>query len=565
MESKIFKDLKKTVLIVDDEPVNQKMLGYIVGTEYHVKYADNGVQALEVIEQNLNKISLVLLDLMMPIMDGYTVLKKMKKDKHMKLIPVMVLTSEVSAEVKSLKLGAVDFIRKPYDMPEVILARVKRSIELVERNRLINTTKTDTLTGLYTREYFYEYCANMDTYNADAEMDAVAINVNRFHLVNELHGHSFGDNILRAISDELKFILDRTTGIACRCAPDTFFMYIPSGNNYAEIVSEIEHAIRRETGNSARISIRMGVYEKCGKNISIAQRFERAIVAGDSLKKNYSSEYMLYDLKMYENEMFGERLISDMDDAINGHQFKIHYQPKFTIGGDKPKLCGAEALVRWDHPRYGMISPGVFIPIFEKNGLIRELDHYVWNNAARQIKEWETVTGKTVPVSVNVSRVDIYDPELASTLLAIQKAHSLSNGELILEITESAYTDDSGHLAAQLDKLRNLGFRLEMDDFGSGFSSLNMLTSINLDAIKLDMRFVKNILNSEKDAKIVKLVKEIAEFLELPVIAEGVETKEQYLLLKEIGIEIIQGFYFSKPLPAAEFEKFLTGGYKYDN
>ncbi len=565
MESKIFKDLKKTVLIVDDEPVNQKMLGYIVGTEYHVKYADNGVQALEVIEQNLNKISLVLLDLMMPIMDGYTVLKKMKKDKHMKLIPVMVLTSEVSAEVKSLKLGAVDFIRKPYDMPEVILARVKRSIELVERNRLINTTKTDTLTGLYTREYFYEYCANMDTYNAGAEMDAVAINVNRFHLVNELHGHSFGDNVLRAISDELKFILDRTKGIACRCAPDTFFMYIPSGNNYAEIVSEIEHAIRRETGNSARISIRMGVYEKCGKNISIAQRFERAIVAGDSLKKNYNSEYMLYDLKMYETEMFSERLISDMDEAINGHQFKIHYQPKFTIGGDKPKLCGAEALVRWDHPRYGMISPGVFIPIFEKNGLIRELDHYVWNNAARQIKEWETVTGKTVPVSVNVSRVDIYDPELASTLLAIQKAHSLSNEELILEITESAYTDDSGHLAAQLDKLRNLGFRLEMDDFGSGFSSLNMLTSINLDAIKLDMRFVKNILNSEKDAKIVKLVKEIAEFLELPVIAEGVETKEQYLLLKEIGIEIIQGFYFSKPLPAAEFEKFLTGGYKYDN
>ncbi|MBR2280549.1 MAG: EAL domain-containing protein [Ruminococcus sp.] len=565
MESKIFKDLKKTVLIVDDEPVNQKMLGYIVGTEYHVKYADNGVQALEVIEQNLNKISLVLLDLMMPIMDGYTVLKKMKKDKHMKLIPVMVLTSEVSAEVNSLKLGAVDFIRKPYDMPEVILARVKRSIELVERNRLINTTKTDTLTGLFTREYFYEYCANMDTYNAGAEMDAVAINVNRFHLVNELHGHSFGDNVLRAISDELKFILDRTTGIACRCAPDTFFMYMPSGNNYAEIVSEIEHAIRRETGNSARISIRMGVYEKCGKNISITQRFERAIVAGDSLKKNYSSEYMLYDLKMYETEMFGERLISDMDDAINGHQFKIHYQPKFTIGGDNPKLCGAEALVRWDHPRYGMISPGVFIPIFEKNGLIRELDHYVWNNAARQIKEWETVTGKTVPVSVNVSRVDIYDPELASTLLAIQKAHSLSNEELILEITESAYTDDSGHLAAQLDKLRNLGFRLEMDDFGSGFSSLNMLTSINLDAIKLDMRFVKNILNSEKDAKIVKLVKEIAEFLELPVIAEGVETKEQYLLLKEIGIEIIQGFYFSKPLPAAEFEKFLTGGYKYDN
>ena len=135
----------------------------------------------------------------------------------------------------------------------------------------------------------------------------------------------------------------------------------------------------------------------------------------------------------------------------------------------------------------------------------------------------------------------------------------------MLEITESAYTDDTGHLENQLDKLRALGFRLEMDDFGSGFSSLNMLTSIKLDAIKLDMQFIRNLCNSEKDARIVKLVKEIAEFLELPVIAEGVETREQYEVLKDIGIDIIQGFYFSKPIPPAEFEKFFSGGYAYDN
>ena len=561
----MFKNLKKTVLIVDDELINRRMLGHIVGTQYHILYASNGIEALNVIQENLGTLSLVLLDLIMPKMDGYTVMQKMKKDKHMKLIPVMVLTSESDAEIKSLKLGAVDFIHKPYDMPEVILARIKRSIELIEHNRLIHTTRNDSLTGLYNREYFYEYCANMDTYQPDAEMDAIAINVNRFHLINELHGHAYGDDILCAIAEEIKRIIDSTKGIGCRCAPDTFFMYIHSGSDYDEIVSRVENAIRQETGANSRISVRMGVYVKCGKDIGIAQRFERSIVAADALKKNYSSGYMLYDLKMHEDEMFGERLISDIDEAIREHQFKVYYQPKFRINKDKPELCGAEALVRWNHPEFGMISPAMFIPLFEKNGIIRELDSYVWHNAARQVREWEKSTGRTVPVSVNVSRIDVYDPKLADTLLEIQKEHSLSRDEFVLEITESAYTDDTGHLENQLDKLRALGFRLEMDDFGSGFSSLNMLTSIKLDAIKLDMQFIRNLCNSEKDARIVKLVKEIAEFLELPVIAEGVETREQYEVLKDIGIDIIQGFYFSKPIPPAEFEKFFSGGYAYDN
>lgn len=565
MEQRILKNLKKTILIVDDEVVNRKLLGYIIGKEYNVIYAENGIQALAIIKENLSNISLVLLDLMMPRMDGYEVLKKMSKDKHMKLIPVIVLTSEDSAEVKSLRLGAVDFIHKPYDMPEVILARVRRAIELVERSRLIHTTRTDSLTGLFTREYFYEYCANIDTYNTDAEMDAIAINVNRFHLINELHGHSYGDNILRTISDEIKHSAEKTTAIACRCAPDTFFIYVPGGRNYRRLLNNIDRSLKKETGGNSRINIRMGVYENCDKGISIAQRFERAIIASNSLKNSYSSQYMLYDLKMHEDEMFSERLIGDIDRAIREHQFQIYYQPKFRITGDEPKLCGAEALVRWNHPECGMISPGVFIPLFEKNGLIRDLDLYVWTSAARQVREWKRSSGQKVSVSVNVSRVDIYDPELADHLQSIRKKHSLSKDEFILEITESAYTDESSEFEGQLAKLREMGFRLEMDDFGSGFSSLNMLTTISLDAIKLDMKFIRNICNNEKDARIVKLVKEIAEFLELPVIAEGVETKEQYELLKEIGIDIIQGYYFSKPLPAAEFEKFFTGRYAYDN
>ncbi len=552
-------NLKKSVLIVDDEAVNRKLLGYMIESEYNVIYAENGVQALSVIRDNVGIISLVLLDLLMPKMDGYEVLKHMKRDKHMKLIPVIVLTSENSAEVKSLKLGAVDFIQKPYSMPEVILARVRRSIELVERSRLIHTTRNDALTGLYTREYFYEYCANYDTYNFNVETDAIAVNVNRFHLINELHGHNYGDNILQAIAEEIKHITDSKKGMACRCAPDTFFIYCPAGLNYKKLLAGIDRAVRREAESSSRISLRMGIYEKCDKSVGIAQRFERAIIASNVLKNSYTSDYMCYDLKMHENEMFGEKLMNDMDAAIKEHQFKVYYQPKFRIDGDEPALCSAEALVRWNHPQYGMISPGVFIPLFEKNGLIHELDLYVWQNAAHQIREWKRSIGVSVPVSVNVSRVDIYYPNLADTLQAIRKKYSLSEDELILEITETAYTDDSFQFENQLERLRKLGFKLEMDDFGSGFSSLNMLTTLTLDAIKLDMSFIKNICTNEKDAKIVKLVKEIADFLGMPLIAEGVETEEQYRLLKEIGIDIIQGFYFSKPLPEAEFEQFITG------
>jgi EAL domain-containing protein (putative c-di-GMP-specific phosphodiesterase class I) len=204
-----------------------------------------------------------------------------------------------------------------------------------------------------------------------------------------------------------------------------------------------------------------------------------------------------------------------------------------------------------------MISPGDFIPLFESNGLIQKLDQYVWEEAAKQVGIWKKEYGVSVPFSVNVSRMDIYFPELKENFVRLLNENGLDSHELMLEITESAYSENAEELISIVEKLRAEGFLIEMDDFGSGYSSLNMITSIPIDALKLDMKFVRNMEKDDKSMKLVELVLDIADFLQVPVIAEGVETENQLKLLKERGCDIIQGYYFSKPVSADEFVKFF--------
>ena len=199
----------------------------------------------------------------------------------------------------------------------------------------------------------------------------------------------------------------------------------------------------------------------------------------------------------------------------------------------------------------------MFVPLFEENGLIQKLDRFVWAEAAVQIRKWRDKYGKVIPVSVNVSRVDITCMDLVEELQGIIKANSLDASTMVLEITESAYTDNSDQMIETVSTLRKVGFRVEMDDFGSGYSSLNMLASLPIDALKLDMEFVKKINNSEKDLQMVKLVIDIARFLKIPVIAEGVELENQYQALKDIGCDVVQGFYLSRPIPPEIFEKLI--------
>lgn len=548
------KGLHRKVLIVDDEFIEREMLGAMLNDLYEIGYASNGLEALDMISSEKATLSLIILDLHMPELDGYSVLEAIRVDNEMRRIPVIVLTSEKEAEVKSLQLGAADFITKPYEMPDVVRARVQHAIELAENTVIIHETERDELTGLFHKEFFFEYGKRLDMQNENMPMDAMVIDINRFHIVNELYGREYGNDVLKKIGDGIHDLVKETGGLACRFDSNGFYIYIPHGHDLNKIISDGLDKINASLVDS-NISIRMGVFEDDGNGLNMEQRFDRARLACNKLRHSYTTCFDFYNEELHSKELHEERLINDMEKALAEKQFKVFYQPKYNITGDKPVLSSAEALIRWFHPEFGMVSPGEFIPLFEDNGLIQKLDRFVWTEAASQIKRWNDEYGIYLPVSVNVSRVDIFNPMLGCILTDLVNINGFTPEKLLLEITESAYTDSSQEIIDTVKGLRNNGFKIEMDDFGSGYSSLNMLTSLPIDALKLDMKFIRNICENKKDSRLVEIMIQIARLLEVPVIAEGVETKEQMELLKSIGCDIIQGYYFSKPLPPEEFCK----------
>jgi diguanylate cyclase (GGDEF)-like protein len=548
-------DGKRHILVADDEMINRELLENILCDEYDVLMAEDGEMAYDVIKENRNTLSLILLDLMMPKLNGLDLLPRLKEDPDLKGIPVIVLTSDQASEVESLKRGAADFIPKPYPQPDVIKARISRSIELAEDRQIISATERDELTGLYSSEYFYRYGEQFDKYHPDSDMDALCLDVNHFHIVNERFGMAKGDEILKRIADCLTKTFPASDCVICRKTADTFLVYCSHRDDYTSITDKMSE-VCGDMPTSVRL--RIGVYAYCDKKLDIRSRFDRAKIAADLIRNNYSVFVSMFDEKLMEKELFAEQLVDEFPKALAEKQFKVFFQPKFNITGDKPVLSSAEALVRWFHPTLGMISPGRFIQLFEEDGLIAQLDEYIWRSAAETIADWKNRLGISVPVSVNLSRAEMYDPALVETFDKITSEYGITPEDIYLEITESAYVRDSDQIVDRVKELRDHGFFIEMDDFGSGYSSLNMISELPIDALKLDMMFIRNAFDKINDTRMISIVIDIADYLGVPVIAEGVETEEQYLELKKLGCTIIQGYYFSKPVPADEFERFLT-------
>ena len=553
----ISKQLKKPqlVLIVDDQEINRDVLGMILEDYYEIIYASNGREALEMIEQYKDRLSIVLLDLIMPEMDGFEVIARVRGDEFLNSIPIIVLTAERNAELRALQMGASDFITKPFDMHEVILARVSRIIELSEGRQLISAAEHDQLTMLYSRNFFFEYANRIHHYHPDWHMDAVVLNIEQFHSVNALNGREFGDKVLRTIGDEVRAFLSETEGIASRIEADRFAVYCTPQADYEALLERFQAAVNALSRN-ASIRLRMGVNPWRGE-VEPVLLFDRARAACNLVRGDFKTHLMIYDEEMQEREILNQRLLNDLRRAVEEKQLVVYYQPKYNVQCDPPRLSSAEALIRWNHPELGMISPASFIPLFEGNGQIGAVDNYVWNEAARQIAEWREKFGVTIPVSVNLSRVDVFDPQLEQRLVDLLKEHGLDYRSLKLEVTESAYTDNAGQMIELINHLRARGFEIEMDDFGSGYSSLNMLSCMPIDVLKMDMAFVRNIEHSEKDFRLVEVVLDIARYLKVPVVAEGVETQRQLDMLKEAGCELIQGYFFSRPLPPEAFERLI--------
>ena len=533
-------------------------MGSILEESYEVIFAEDGDEALVAIEQNKAALSLVILDLIMPNMPGQEVLRRVRANPEYQDIPVIVASGDQAQEIECLNAGASDFIQKPYPVPGVILARVRRAIELFEGRQIIQSTERDPLTGLYNREYFFSYAEQYDQHHKDTPMDAIVLDINHFSIINERHGRTYADAILRRVGEKASEMVRDSGGIVCRREADIFLVYCPHREDYKAILDNASIGLTSEHEANKRVRLRMGVYSNVDKSLELERRFDRAKSASDSVRNSYTRNIGVYDDTLHKAELYAAHLIEDFADAIEQEQFKVFFQPKFDITGEKPLLAGAEGLVRWEHPELGMINPGIFIPLFEDNGLIQTLDHYVWRKSAQQIRVWKDQVGHCVPISVNVSRVDMYDSNIVYTLLEILDESKLEPHDLHLEVTESAYAEDAEQIIETVRRLRAMGFLVEMDDFGTGYSSLNMLSTLPIDVLKLDMKFVSTAFSQEKDTHMLEVIIQIAQHLRAPVVAEGVETEEQMQALKEIGCDIVQGYLFSPPVPPQKFEPFLV-------
>ena len=439
----------------------------------------------------------------------------------------------------------------------LLLRNLKAEAKAEEGRQIISEAERDPLTSLYNRNFFLVYSNRLYREQPKKPRDAIVINIERFHSLNTLNGRDFGDEVLRTLAAEISAFAAETEGIAGREGGDHFDIYCSHVDDYRSILKRFQDRMN-EFNADADIILRMGVMP-WQENITPEQMFDRAWTACRMARGGYNGHLMVFNEELRRREELSQHLLNDLARALEERELIVYYQPKYNIKSEQPKLNSAEALVRWRHPDYGLIPPEDFITLFEKSGQISALDKYVWTEAARQIAEWRDKYGVTLPVSVNLSRVDVFDPNLSAVLDGLVSQYGLECSSLKLEVTESAYTENADQLIRVIEQLRKKGYEIEMDDFGSGYSSLNMLSSLPIDVLKMDIAFIQNIERNEKDFRLVELIVDIARYLKVPVVAEGVETENQLKLLRNAGCDLVQGYLFSRPLPAAEFgERILS-------
>lgn len=548
---------KKTVLIVEDNSVNRRILKKILCSDYEILEAANGEICLDILHQKYETISAVLLDIVMPILDGYEVLARMRKEALLSNIPVIVASGQNSedAEIKALSLGANDYILKPY-RPEIIKHRIANTIYLKETSAFVNSVQRDRLTGVYGKDYFFMKVEETLRSNPQRKFDLVCFDIERFKFVNDRYGIQLGDDLLRYIGQILLEEIDGY-GFCGRLESDEFACLVQRQKSYEKqrFTDFIDRVNAFSSDISLNLVLRYGIYVIEDSDTPVNIMCDRATLAKESIKGKYDTYWAYYDDAMRRNLLDEQLIVSDAKAALEKQQFQIFFQPKYDLKTEE--IVGAEALARWMHPVKGLLPPSFFIPLFEKNGFIADLDYCIWEQCCQKIRMWIDQKKPVIPLSINVSRVDIYDSDLPHKLISLIQKYGLSPKYLHLEITESAYTEDPEQLIGIVSKLKKLGFVIEMDDFGTGYSSLNMLSELPIDILKLDMRFIQKEEKKSMDRSILSFTISLAKWMNLQVVAEGVETLQQVQLLQSFNCEYAQGYYFAKPMSQDDFEHHL--------
>ena len=423
-------------------------------------------------------------------------------------------------------------------------------IDNLEKERY--SANHDELTGLYNKKYFYRRASEQLAQDPDGEYLLACSDIRNFKMVNDVFGDARGDELLLKIADSLR-ARKRDGEVYGRLENDRFGLLMKKQDFREQaFLSDAKSAIYIDGNYTYPIKVCVGIYEITDKTIPVSVMCDRAFMAIATIKDNFEKNLAYYDERLRNNVLQEQKLTGELPEAIAAGQFKIFLQPQMDTEG---RVLGAEALVRWQHPEKGLIGPGEFIGVFEKNGSITKLDRHIWELACAQLKKWKECGREDLYISVNISPKDFYFMDLYKTFRELVEKYGINASNLKLEITETAVMSELEKQLKLISGLRSAGFIVEMDDFGSGYSSLNMLKDIQVDVLKIDMAFLGKTEDEERARKILKMVIELSKQLRIPVITEGVEASEQVKFLRSIGCEIFQGYYFAKPMEISAFEE----------
>ncbi len=501
------------VLIVDDSELDRIALKKMLKDAYEIVEAVDGAGALRILEsqKEFDAISAIILDLVMPQMDGFEFLREYRKVDSYRRIPVIVASVErdVKTEKACLALGARDFIGKPYD-PQIVRFRVENAVRSSEQQlsrELRYRADYDMLTGIYNKTHFFEATRVLLKRHPEETYAFLRLDIEKFQLVNSFFGSSSGNGLLQYIAKEIRKFAGDTEQIAYgRIEAGSFGICMPYRGE--EAMLELVRYMRMRLGQyqlAFDVVPAIGIYVIRERDLSIDAMYDRANLAAKQCKGNYIENYAFYVDEMREDIVREQQIVNHMRHALDEEEFVLYLQPKYSLQDNR--ICGAEVLVRWAKPEGGMISPGEFIPIFERNGFIAKLDYYVWEKTCKLLAGWIAEGKKPSPVSVNISRVSLYNPRLVEAICGLTDRYHIPRELLELELTESAYTTNPKAIKETMERLQKEGFSILMDDFGSGYSSLNVLKDIAVDLLKIDN---------------------------------------------------VQGFYFARPMPVSDYEKLVS-------
>lgn len=564
------------VMMVDDEPITSEMLqSFLKDAGYrNFLLTSDPSEALELLVNQ--RPDVLLLDLMMPKVNGFDILRAMRADAKLRHIPVIVLTSSSDAENKlqALELGATDFLAKPVDSSELAL-RLRNT--LAAKAYQDQLAYYDSLTGLPNRQMLAD---RLDWAFRQAERYGrtgalLHLNIDRFKQVNEALGPAMGDEVLRIVASRLGQVV-RASDTLGRTGEELMHNSLPrlAGDEFTVLLVEMEKIesainVAQRLLDSMKeplhvgghdlfvtLSIGIAVFPTDGANRDVLQK--NAAAALESVKKKGGNSYHFYSNSLNERSLQFLNLQNDLRKAIERGEFRLYFQPKLEVSSER--IVGAEALIRWEHPKRGMVWPGEFIPMAEQTGLIVPIGTWVFHESCRQIKRWQAAGLEIGNLSVNVSGRQFHEEDFLDVLQNILGEVGIDPKLIKIELTESMLMENASRSISMLQQIKGMGLQLSIDDFGTGYSSLSYLQKFPIDELKIDYSFMKgiNTENSHDSTAIVGAIIALAHSLGLKVVAEGVESDHQLAYLQARGCEECQGFIFSKPLPADKFAGLLA-------